>query len=180
MATPWPKDQAWPTPHREHATELSIYYLQGALEFIDTANGNPIQPQGVRAAFIGALALIVKLQNIPDISHVHQAIENLRVETKTANENTTRTTAGIRIAIQQNTAEIKENTNTDKATNTAVKKALKASELTVKIVRDIKALGLMNEGGIAQSYASVAARGGLIGSIHNPLIQRPSHVQTLR
>ncbi|GKT51829.1 nucleic-acid-binding protein from mobile element jockey [Colletotrichum spaethianum] len=179
MATPWPKDQPWPTPYREHAAELSTY-LQTALKSIDTANGQPIQPQGVRAAFIGALALIVKIQNIPDIGHVHQAIENLRMETKAANENTTRTTSSIRIAIQQNTAEIKENTNTNKDTNTAAKEALKASELTVKMVRDIKALGPMNQGSAAQSYASVAARGGLIASMHNPQNQRPSQVQTLR
>ncbi|WQF90338.1 hypothetical protein CDEST_15352 [Colletotrichum destructivum] len=132
MATPWPKDQPWPTPYREHAAELSTY-LQTALKSIDIANGQPIQPQGVRAAFSGTLALIVKIQNIPDIGHVHQAIEDLRMETKAANENTTRTTSSIRITIQQNTAEIKENTSTNKDTNTAAKEALKASDLTVKM-----------------------------------------------
>ncbi|KAK2005452.1 hypothetical protein LZ32DRAFT_612088 [Colletotrichum eremochloae] len=88
MATPWPQDQPWLTPYREHATELSRY-LQTALKSINTANGQPIAPQGVRAAFISALSLIVKLQNIPNIDHVHQAIENLQAETRTANENTT-------------------------------------------------------------------------------------------
>nr|XP_036581842.1 zinc knuckle [Colletotrichum truncatum]KAF6790285.1 zinc knuckle [Colletotrichum truncatum] len=179
MATPWPKDQTWPSPYREHATELSRY-LQTALKSIDNANGHPIEPKGIRSAFIGTLTLLAKLQHIPDISHVHEAVENLRVETKAANENATRTTSSLRIAIQQNTAEITQNTNTSKDTNATAKEALKVGELTAKMVRDIKALGPMNQGSAAQSYASVAARGGLVGSIHNPQNQRPNHVQTLR
>lgn len=179
MATPWPKDQAWPPPYREHATELSKY-LQTALKSIDNANGQLIEPQGVRAAIMGTLTLLAKLQHIPNISHVHQAIEILRVETKAANESAARTTSDIRAAIQQNTDEIKQNTSTVNNTNATAKEALKASELTVKMVRDIKALEPMNQRGVAQSYASVAARGGLTGSMHNPQNQRLSQVQTLR
>ncbi|GKT61138.1 zinc finger CCHC-type protein [Colletotrichum tofieldiae] len=179
MATPWPPEQLWPTHHREHATELSRH-LQTAVKCIDTANGNPLNPQAVRATLIAALSLIIKLQNIPELGHLHQAIESLRAETKTANENTTRETRTIKIALQQNTAELKENTNTARAANEAAKEAWKASELAAKVVKDIKALGPMNQGSTAQSYASVAARGGLTGSMHNPHNQKASQTQTLR
>ncbi|GKT61208.1 hypothetical protein ColTof4_01299 [Colletotrichum tofieldiae] len=132
------------------------------------------------APLIAALSLIIKLQNLPEVEHLHQAIESLRAETKTANENTTRETRTIKIALQQNTAELKENTNITRAANEAAKEAWKASELAAKVVKDIKALGPMNQGSTAQSYASVAARGGLTGSMHNPRNQRSSQTQTLR
>ncbi|KDN71154.1 hypothetical protein CSUB01_12466 [Colletotrichum sublineola] len=179
MATPWPLEQIWPTHHREHATELSRH-LQTAVKSIDTANGNPLNPQAVRTTLIAALSLIVKLQNLPELGHLHQAIESLRAETKTANENTTRETRTIKIALQQHTVELKENTNTTRAASEAAKEAWKASELAAKVAKDIKALGPMNQGSTAQSYASVAARGGLAGSMHNPHNQRASQTQTLR
>ncbi|KAK2039051.1 hypothetical protein LZ31DRAFT_477428 [Colletotrichum somersetense] len=60
MATLWPPEQLWPTHHREHATELSRH-LQTAVKSIETANGNPLNLQAVRATLIAALSLIVKL-----------------------------------------------------------------------------------------------------------------------
>ncbi|KDN61236.1 hypothetical protein CSUB01_11874 [Colletotrichum sublineola] len=179
MATPWPPEQLWPTHHREHATELSRH-LQTAVKSIDTANGNPLNPQAVRSTLIAALSLVTKLQNLPELGHLHQAIESLRAETKTVNENTTRETRTIKIALQQNTAELKENTNTTRAANEAAKEVWKASELAAKVVKDIKALGQMNQGSTAQSYASVAARGGLTGNMHNPHNQKAPQTQTLR
>ncbi|KAK2005382.1 hypothetical protein LZ32DRAFT_194398, partial [Colletotrichum eremochloae] len=177
MATPWPPEQLWPTHHREHAAELSRH-LQTAVKSIDTANGNPLQPQAVRATLIAALSLIVKLQNLPELGHLHQAIESLRAETKTANENTTRETRTIKIALQQNTVELKENTNTTRAASAAAKEACKASELAVN--EGYQSTGPMNQGSTTQSYASVAARGGLTGSMHNPHNQKASQTQTLR
>ncbi|KAF6807001.1 hypothetical protein CPLU01_15845 [Colletotrichum plurivorum] len=145
MATPWPEDQNWPTPYREHAAKLSRY-LQAALKSIDNANGQPIQPQGVRVAVISTLSLLVKLQNVPDIDHIHHAIENLNTETRNAGGNTIRTATTMRVAIQQNTAEIKENTNLAKAANATAKEALEASKMILKMVRDMKAPGPMIQG----------------------------------
>lgn len=179
MATPWPQEQTWPTHHREHATQLSRH-LQTALKSIDTANEHPLNPQAVKATLIATISLLAKMQNLPELGHLHQAIDSLRAETKTANENNIRESRIIRIAIQQNTVELKENINTTRAASAAAKEAWKASELAVKIVRDIKALEPMNQGNTVQSYASVAARGGLAGSMHNPHNQRAPQTQTLR
>ncbi|KAL6406061.1 hypothetical protein AUP68_10622 [Ilyonectria robusta] len=68
MATPWPEEHPWPTPFREHAAKLSRY-LQAALKSIDNANGQLIEPRSVRVAFIGALTLVAKLQNIPNLEN---------------------------------------------------------------------------------------------------------------
>ncbi|OHE90325.1 hypothetical protein CORC01_14374 [Colletotrichum orchidophilum] len=91
------------------------------------------------------------MQNLPELGHLHQAIESLRAETKTANENTTRETRTIRIAVQQDMVELEENTNATRAANAAAKEAQKASELAVKVVKDMKALEPMNQGNTAQS-----------------------------
>ncbi|KAI3528114.1 hypothetical protein CABS02_15204 [Colletotrichum abscissum] len=162
MATPWPQEQTWPTHHREHATQLSRH-LQTALKSIDTANEHPLDPKAVRLTLITTIALLAKLQKLPKLGHLHQAIESLRTENKTANESNIRKSRTIRITMQQNTAELKENTNTTRAASAATKEAWKASELAVKVVKDIKALEPMNQGNTVQSYTSVAARGGLAG-----------------
>ncbi|KAK1510598.1 hypothetical protein CABS01_16817, partial [Colletotrichum abscissum] len=179
MATPWPQEQTWPTHHREHATQLSRH-LQTALKSIDTANEYPLDPKAVKATLIATISLLAKMQKLPELGHLHQAIESLRAENKTTNESNIRESRTIRIAMQQNTAELKENTNTTRAASAAAKEAWKASELAVKVVKDIKALEPMNQGNTVQSYASVAARGGLAGSMHNPCNQRASQTQILR
>ncbi|KAM0267467.1 hypothetical protein ACHAQH_010107 [Verticillium albo-atrum] len=186
MATPWPEEHPWPTPVREHAAKLSRY-LQTALKSIDSANGQLIEPQRVRPAFIVALTLVAKLQNISDLENIRDAIANLHTETKPASENATRATNNLREelnntnqSMQQNTTDIKENTAAARAANAVAKEALEVNKTTSKMVRDAKTYGLMNLGSIACTYASVAARGGLAASIHNPQNYRTSHVQTLR
>ncbi|KXH36077.1 hypothetical protein CSAL01_13380 [Colletotrichum salicis] len=154
--------------------------LQTAVKSIDTANGQPLNSQAVRVTLLAILSMLTKIRNLPELGHLHQAIESLRAETKTANENTTRETRTIRIAVQQNTVELKENTNATRAANAATKEAWRVSELAVKVVKDIKALEPMNQGNTVQSYASVAIQGGLAGSIHNPHNQRAPQIQTLR
>ncbi|KAK1509310.1 hypothetical protein CABS01_16842 [Colletotrichum abscissum] len=142
--------------------------MASALKSIDTANEHPLDPKAVRLTLIGTIPLLAKLQKLPELGHLHQAIESLRAENKTAHESNIRESRTIRIAMQQNTAELKETTNTTRAASAAAKEAWKASELAVKVVKDIKALEPMNQGNTVQSYASVAARGGLAGSMHNP------------
>lgn len=186
MATPWPEDHTWPTPFREHAAKLSRY-LQTALKSIDEANGQPIECQSARVMIFGTLNLLVKLQNIPDLEHLHHAVASLHTETKTANEATIRATNSLRDEvtntqrlIQQNATDIKENSDATRRANNIAKEGLEANKMTLKMVRDAKALGPMNPGGIEHTYANVAARGGLVASIHNPQNLRTSHAQTLR
>ncbi|KAH7377203.1 hypothetical protein B0T11DRAFT_273777, partial [Plectosphaerella cucumerina] len=167
MATPWPEEHPWPTPFREHAAKLSRY-LQIALTAIDNANGQAIEPRSVRVALIGTLTLLAKLQNIPDLENIRDAIANLHTETKTANEKSIRATNSLREevnnanrSIHQNATDIKDNTAAARAATAIAKEALEAKKMTLKLVRDAKALGPMNPGSMVQTYASVAARGGL-------------------
>jgi hypothetical protein len=82
--------------------------------------------------------------------------------------------------IQQNINEIKKNTDAVRAANNTAKEALEASKTTHKMVRDMKAQGPISQGNVVHTYASVAARGGLAASIHNPQNPRMSQMQTLR
>ncbi|KAK1509299.1 hypothetical protein CABS01_16853, partial [Colletotrichum abscissum] len=97
------------------------------------------------------------MQKLPELGHLHQAIESLRAENKTANESNIRESRTIRIALQQNMAELKENTNTTRAASAAAKEAWKASELAVKVVKDIKALEPMNQGNTVQDPITIAS-----------------------
>jgi hypothetical protein len=186
MATPWPQKQTWPTDYREHATKLSRY-LQTALSVIDNSNGQPIDPHGVKVAIIGTLSLIVKMQTTPYLGHIDDAVRNAQTETRTAAENTTHAINNIRDElkntnkmIQQNITEVKENAAITKAASSAAKEAIEVSKATMKMVRDLKPVSQPNQINVANTYASIAARGGLTTSIHNPQNHRASSVQTLR
>jgi hypothetical protein len=56
--------------------------------FIETTNGQTLEPRAVRVALIGTLTLLAKLAKIPDIDHVHDAVRAAHAETITAAENT--------------------------------------------------------------------------------------------
>ncbi|KEY71558.1 hypothetical protein S7711_09691 [Stachybotrys chartarum IBT 7711] len=94
MATPWPPVPDWPANHRKHAAKLSRY-LQTAVTFIDTPNGQPLEPRAVRASFMGTLTLLAKLAKIPDVDHVHDAVRAAHAKTKTAAETTARAIESI-------------------------------------------------------------------------------------
>lgn len=113
MATPWPEDTNWPTPIPEHAAKLNSY-LQTALQSIDNANGQAIEPRGVRVAFIGILSLIVKIRNVPSFDDVCNAVAHLRTEITTATETTARLHNETRTAIEsaaQTTNNLREELN---------------------------------------------------------------------
>ncbi|KFA75957.1 hypothetical protein S40288_10222 [Stachybotrys chartarum IBT 40288] len=82
MATPWPPVPDWPANHREHAAKLSRY-LQTAVTFIDTTNGQPLKPRAIRAALMGALTLLAKLAKMPDVDYIHDVVRAAYAETKT-------------------------------------------------------------------------------------------------
>ncbi|RYP08017.1 hypothetical protein DL764_002163 [Monosporascus ibericus] len=89
--------------------------------------------------------LLAKSLNIPDLEHIRDVIVNLHTGTKTANENAARATNNIREELnatdktdQENTIEIKNNTDAVQAANTAAGGALEASKVILKVVRDMK------------------------------------------
>ncbi|KAK7414308.1 hypothetical protein QQX98_006825 [Neonectria punicea] len=136
---------------------------------------------------VGILSLLAKLLNVPDLDHIQNAIVNPHTETKTATEHTARAISTLREelnaaarAIQTNTAAAKDGIDAAQAANSTAKEALETGKMTLKMARDMKAQGPMNQGNVAQTYASVVARGGLAASIHNPRNQRTSPIQTLR
>lgn len=100
----------------------------------------------MRVTLLATISKLIKIQNLPELGHLYQAIENLRVENKTTNENNICETRTIRIAMEQNTVELKESINTTCAVNAAAKEAWKAGELVVKVVKDTKVLEPMNQG----------------------------------
>lgn len=83
----------------EHAAKLNSY-LQTALQSNDNANGQAIEPRGVRAAFIGILSLIVKLRNVPTFDDVRSAVAHLRTEITAAAETSARLHNETRAAIE--------------------------------------------------------------------------------
>ncbi|GJN66047.1 hypothetical protein PLICBS_000063 [Purpureocillium lilacinum] len=163
MATPWPEDQTWPTDYREHAAKLNTY-LQKAMSSIESPTGPPIEPQKVKHAFFGALTLIIKVQGLPNLAHFHEAVRNAQHETKTAAQNTIKAISDIRDELQ-NANNISQQTITTIQDNANVAREGSNCE---RSRRD------------RQGYIQDVARGGLAGSMHNPVNHRASPVQAQR
>ncbi|KAJ6437601.1 zinc knuckle [Purpureocillium lavendulum] len=185
MATPWPEDQTWPADYREHATKLSTY-LQAALKSIN-ADGPPIDPLKVRHSILGTLSLIVKLQGAADLGRVRDAIRDIQTEAKAAVEKTNKAIYDIRDELkntnrmtQQTIASIQENANTAMAATAAAKEAMEVGKATMKMVQGLKPTGAPTQNTFAHTYATIAARGGLAASMHNPVNHRTTPVQAQR
>ena len=88
MATSWPQEAVWPTDLREHATYLSRY-LRDALQSIDREKDRPVPPHLAKVMIMGSLSLVLKLQNTPDLHHVHDALNLARTEATATATNTT-------------------------------------------------------------------------------------------
>ncbi|KAH7146938.1 hypothetical protein B0J13DRAFT_318582 [Dactylonectria estremocensis] len=87
MATSWPQEVAWPAEFREHATQLGKY-LRDALLCIERAKDQPVPHDLAKIMAMGALSLVNKIHNIPDLGTVHDALQMARTESKIAAEST--------------------------------------------------------------------------------------------
>jgi hypothetical protein len=87
MATSLPQEGAWPAKFRKHATQLSKY-LKDTLLYIERTKDQPVPYDLARTIAIGALSLINKINNIPDVSTIYNALRIARTEAKIAAEST--------------------------------------------------------------------------------------------
>ncbi|OHW97536.1 hypothetical protein CSPAE12_03777 [Colletotrichum incanum] len=88
---------------------LLIFSSSTTVKSTNTANGQFLNRKAMRSTLIATLSLRAKMQNLPELGDLHQAIGSLRVETKTANQTTIRDTRTIRVDIQQNTRPQRQN-----------------------------------------------------------------------
>ncbi|KAJ6439009.1 reverse transcriptase [Purpureocillium lavendulum] len=150
-------------------------------------DGTAIEPQKVKHAFFGALTLIIKVQGLPNLAHIHEAVRNAQHETKTAAQNTIKAISDIRDELQnankisqQTITTIQDNANVALATGATAKEAVEIGKATYKMVKEMKPGGTPSQSNMAQTYASIVARGGLTASMHNPVNHRASPVQAQR
>ncbi|KAJ3454706.1 hypothetical protein MRS44_013306 [Fusarium solani] len=177
MATSWPQEVAWPAEFREHATQLGKY-LRDALLCIERARDQPV-PQGlVKVMAMGALSLVNKIHNIPDLDTVRDALQMARTESKIAAESTTQALNDIKTELKQvtNTSQqalegIRESHEAQNETKAAARESTDIGRTVITMVRDIKNADQHNRPSPLRTYASVTAGNGLATSIHNPLNQ---------
>jgi hypothetical protein len=174
MATSWPQEVAWPAEFREHATQLGKY-LREALLCIERARDQPV-PQGlVKVMAMGALSLVNKIHNIPDLDTVRDALQMARTELKIAAESTTQALNDIKTELKQvaNTSQqalegIRESHEAQNETKAAARESTDIGRTVITSVKDIKNAEQRNRPSPLRTYASVAAGNGLATSIHNP------------
>ncbi|KAJ3454642.1 hypothetical protein MRS44_013242 [Fusarium solani] len=163
--------EAWATGYQEHATQLGTY-LRQALLYLNADGSRPMTPEQAKNAIIGSLSLVTKLQNIPDMSGFHTALQTIHPDVKAGLATTQQIAQAVYIEIQNATS---ATTRAMAETHTATKEAIELGKTTVKLARDLRASEPQ------RTYASIAARGITQATTTPPnLNPRVSPSQTLR
>ena len=184
MATPWPQQAAWPTPFREHATRLSTY-LQATLNCIECTDNQRVPTDLVKNFFHGTLAFLLKVQRIPDLDTICDALRVLQTKTKPASENTAHILDAIKNEVKNNTETIRgmvtnvqRNMHAGEEARAAAKEAVEVGKANLEMMRQMNNTGQQTSGTI--SYAAMAARGTTLAGIPNIQVPRAKSVQTQR
>ncbi|KAF2025594.1 hypothetical protein EK21DRAFT_18263, partial [Setomelanomma holmii] len=86
MATPWPRQETWPSPVCEHATRLSSF-LHKVLHRIErTGSESPIPADLVGDIICGSLTFVLKVQHTPDLTSISDALRIVQTEAKATAE----------------------------------------------------------------------------------------------
>ncbi|KAH8753263.1 hypothetical protein F5883DRAFT_651022 [Diaporthe sp. PMI_573] len=128
MATSWPQEVAWPAEFREHATKLGKY-LRDALLCIERAKDQPVPHDLAKTMAMGALSLVNKIHNIPDLGTVHDALQIARTESKIAAESTMQ-------ALNDIMTELKQAANTGQQTLEGIRESHEAQNETKAAARE--------------------------------------------
>ena len=126
----------------------------------------------VKIIIHGALTLILKFQNTPDLSTICDALRILQTETKATSENTAEILNAVKTELHDTTENIRtlgtsvqQNTNTGDETRAAAKEAVEVGKANLKITRQIKSTEMQTGGAV--SYTAIAARGATLASTLN-------------
>ncbi|KAI0831528.1 hypothetical protein F5Y06DRAFT_281512 [Hypoxylon sp. FL0890] len=95
MATSWPQERAWPTEPREHAAYLSRY-LRDALDCVERAGDQPVPSNIVKLMILGITSLVTKIQNMPDVRVLYEAVNLVQAEARAEAQSKTQALQGIK------------------------------------------------------------------------------------
>ncbi|KAH6510379.1 hypothetical protein HBI81_258010 [Parastagonospora nodorum] len=144
MATPWPHRDTWPTPLREHATNLSAFAHE-ILHLIERSGSQSVPADVVGDIIRGSLTFVLKVQHTPDLSALSDALKIAQTEAKINAENTVQALGEIKNQILK-TKEIAQRSATNIQQNgERIKEVGVAAREATEVGRNV-------------SYAAVAAR----------------------
>ena len=179
MATSWPQEAAWPTDLREHATYLSRY-LRDALQSIDREKDQPVPPKLAKVMIMGSLSLVLKLQNTPDLHHVHDALSMARTEATATATSTTESLQSIKVELKHTMKTVQQAVQETKEAKNAAKEAVEANKTLIGLVRDLKSTNHGNHSMVPPTYAAMAARHTVTSNTHNMQSYKATPAQTMR
>ncbi|KAH6198114.1 hypothetical protein HBI42_237960 [Parastagonospora nodorum] len=164
MATPWPHRDTWPTPLREHATNLSAFAHE-ILHLIERSGSQSVPADVVGDIIRGSLTFVLKVQHTPDLSALSDALKIAQTEAKINAENTVQALGEIKNQIlktkeiaQRSATNIQQNGERIKEVGVAAREATEVGRNVMEMTRDIKNRRLQEQAIGQVSYAAVAAR----------------------
>ncbi|KIV98951.1 uncharacterized protein PV09_09336 [Verruconis gallopava] len=165
MSIPWPRGESWSNRLPEHATQLAKH-LQAAARFVHSTPGSTVELDPVKSIIFAALNFVTKVQQAPDLIHVHDAVCAIQAQLRTGAEDSAKELAVIKEGICGLTAEAQKTAIISEEAKAAALEAAAISKATVDIAKDIKNKGIRPREGTPMSYAAAAARGAYSVQMH--------------
>jgi hypothetical protein len=186
MAIPWPRRATWPTPLREHATNLSTF-LHDVLHTIERNGSQTVPADLVGDVIRGTLTFVLKTQHTPDLGTICDALRVAQTEAKASAEQTAQALDQIKgelkttvEMVQQAAVNIQQNSNTAEEARSAAKEAREVGKATLEMAREIKNKVPPQGTNGPVSYAAAVARGAPLAGTYNTQSRKAPIVQTQR
>ncbi|KAJ3573300.1 hypothetical protein NPX13_g4753 [Xylaria arbuscula] len=178
MATSWPQGGAWPTEPREHTAYLSRY-LKDALDCVERAGDQPVPSNIVKSMILGITSLVTKIQNMPDVRILQEALNVVQAEARAEAQNKTQALQEIKKELEDTKTKLNESITMAEEGKLAVREATEMGRTVTAMSKEMKTTSIQNRVLGTPSYAAMASR-GLATSIHNIQATKNTNMQTQR
>jgi hypothetical protein len=186
MAIPWPHKAVWPSPLREHATNLSAF-VHEVLHLMERNGSQSVPAEVVGDIIRGSLTFVLKVQHTPDLSTLSDAFAIAQTEAKINAEKTAQALGEIKNEImntkeiaQRSAVNVQQNGDKIDEVGVAVREATEVGRNTMEMTRDIKNRRLQEQATGQTSYAAAAARNLPQAGIYNTQIPKTPSAQMQR
>ncbi|RYO78316.1 hypothetical protein DL764_010130 [Monosporascus ibericus] len=143
MATSWPQERAWPTEPREHAANLSRY-LRDALVCVERAGDQAVPTNIVKSMILGILSLVTKVQNMPDVQVLKEALDVTQAEARAATQDSKQALQSIKKELQDTKETLSKSITETEESKLAAREATEMGRTATVMLREMKSTGIQN------------------------------------
>ena len=134
MATSWPHEMVWPTTLREHLRDTLLRIERMSDQFIPSTH--------VKNMIMGTLGLLLKVQNAPDFSSIHDVLNIVQTEARAQAGDIRASLEDIKSELGKITESVQTSLGTAEQARAAAKEASEVGKIVAATTRELKSKGL--------------------------------------